>query len=48
MVRPSARRRCEDRTRNAKDMGLEKFPLQDFAQNQIWCQIAQLASELVA
>src|SRR5699024_7042085 len=27
---------------------LLKFPLQSFAQNQIWCQIIQLASELVA
>ncbi len=25
-----------------------KFLLQGFAQNQIWCQIIQLASELVA
>ncbi|MBM7499857.1 hypothetical protein JOD52_000697 [Brachybacterium muris] len=29
-------------------MGLATFPLQGFAQNQIWCQIIQLASELVA
>ena len=47
-LRHRRRARCEDRIRNAKDMGLEKFPLQGFAQNQIWCQIIQLASELVA
>jgi len=47
-LRHRRRARCEDRIRNAKDMGLEKFPLQGFAQNQVWCQIIQLASELVA
>ena len=47
-LRHRRRARCEDRIRNAKDLGLMKFPLQSFAQNQIWCQIIQLASELVA
>ena len=47
-LRHRRRARCEDRIRNAKDMGLLKFPLQSFAQNQIWCQIIQLASELIA
>ena len=47
-LRHRRRARCEDRIRNAKDMGLLKFPLQSFAQNQIWCQVVQLASELVA
>lgn len=47
-LRHRRRARCEDRIRNAKDMGLMKFPLQGFAQNQLWCQIVQLASELVA
>ncbi len=47
-LRHRRRARCEDRIRNAKDMGLAKFPLQGYAQNQIWCQIIQLASELVA
>ena len=47
-LRHRRRARCEDRIRNAKDLGLMKFPLQGFAQNQIWCQIIQLASELVA
>ena len=49
-MRDSTRRRarCEDRIRNAKDMGLMKFPLQGFAQNQVWCQIVQLAGVIVA
>ncbi|WP_246957775.1 IS1380 family transposase [Brachybacterium sp. Marseille-Q7125] len=47
-LRHRRRARCEDRIRNAKDMGLMKFPLQGFAQNQVWCQIIQLACELVA
>ena len=47
-LRHRRRARCEDRIRNAKDMGLLKFPLQSFAQNQLWCQVVQLASELVA
>ena len=47
-LRHRRRARCEDRIRNAKDMGLLKFPLQSFTQNQIWSQIVQLASELVA
>nr|WP_239552280.1 IS1380 family transposase [Brachybacterium muris] len=47
-LRHRRRARCEDRIRNAKDTGLMKFPLQGFAQNQLWCQIVQLASELVA
>ena len=47
-LRHRRRARCEDRIRNAKDMGLMKFPLQGYAQNQVWCQIVQLAGELVA
>ena len=47
-LRHRRRARCEDRIRTAKDMGLGKFPLQGFAQNQLWCQIVQLACELVA
>ena len=38
----------EDRIQNAKDMGLARFPLQVLVQNQIWCQIIQLASDPVA
>ncbi|WP_288832852.1 IS1380 family transposase [uncultured Corynebacterium sp.] len=47
-LRHRRRARCEDRIRHAKDMGLLKLPLQSFKQNQIWCQIIQLACELVA
>jgi hypothetical protein len=42
------RARCEDRIRNAKDTGLRNLPLKGFAQNQIWCEIVQLACELLA
>jgi len=31
-----------------KDIGLRNLPLQGFAQNQLWCEIAVLASELLA
>jgi hypothetical protein len=41
-------RRCEDRIRAAKDTGLRNLPLKGFAQNQVWCAIAALASELIA
>ena len=47
-LRHRRRARYEDRIRNAKDMGLMKFPLQGFAQNQVWCQIVQLAGVIVA
>jgi hypothetical protein len=40
--------RCEDRIRNAKDTGLRNLPLHGYDQNQIWCQIAALACELLA
>ncbi len=32
-----------DRIRCAKDTGLDRFPLQGFAQNRIWCLIVALA-----
>jgi hypothetical protein len=41
------RARCEDRIRAAKDTGLTNLPLHDFDQNRIWCQIVQLACELI-
>ena len=47
-LRHRRRARCEDRIRNAKDVGLAKFPLQGFAQNQIWTQVICLAAELIA
>ena len=42
-VRHRLRARCEDRIRCAKDTGLDRFPLQGFAQNRIWCLIVALA-----
>ncbi len=47
-LRHRRRARCEDRIRNAKDTGLRNLPLQGFAQNQLWCEIAALACELLA
>jgi Transposase DDE domain group 1 len=47
-LRHRRRARCEDRIRNAKDTGLRNLPLHGFAQNQIWCEIAAMASELLA
>src|SRR5262249_5410145 len=47
-VRPRRRARCEDRIRCAKDTGLRNLPLHGYAQNQIWCEIVALASELLA
>jgi hypothetical protein len=40
--------RCEDRIRNAKDTGLRNLPLHGFNQNQIWCELVAMASELLA
>ena len=42
------RARCEDRIRCAKETGLRNLPLQGYTQNQVWCEIAALASELTA
>jgi hypothetical protein len=47
-LRHRRRARCEDRIRCAKDTGLRNLPLQGFAQNQVWCEIAALACELLA
>jgi hypothetical protein len=47
-LRHRQRARCEDRIRCAKDTGLRNLPLQGYAQNQIWCEIAALACELLA
>jgi hypothetical protein len=47
-LRHRRRARCEDRIRNAKDTGLRNLPLHGYAQNQIWCQIAAMACELIA
>jgi len=47
-LRHRRRARCEDRIRCAKDTGLRNLPLKGFAQNQLWCEIAALACELLA
>jgi hypothetical protein len=47
-LRHRRRARCEDRIRNAKDNGLRNLPLHGFAQNQVWCELVALASELTA
>jgi hypothetical protein len=47
-LRHRLRARCEDRIRCAKDTGLRTSPLHGFAQNQIWCEIIAMASDLLA
>ena len=47
-LRHRHRARCEDRIRNAKDAGLRNLPLHGFAQNQLWCELVAMASELLA
>jgi len=47
-LRHRRRARCEDRIRCARDTGLPNLPLTGFAQNQIWCEIVALASDLLA
>jgi Transposase DDE domain group 1 len=47
-LRHRRRARCEDRIRAAKDTGLRNLPLHGFAQNQLWCELVAMASELTA
>jgi hypothetical protein len=47
-LRHRRRARCEDRIRAAKDTGLRNLPLHGFAQNQIWCELVAMASELLS
>lgn len=47
-LRHRRRGRAEDRIRVAKDTGLSNLPLHGFAQNQIWCAVVTLATELTA
>jgi DDE family transposase len=47
-LRHRRRARCEDRIRAAKDTGLRNLPLHGYAQNQIWCELVAMASELLA
>jgi hypothetical protein len=47
-LRHRRRARCEDRIRCAKDTGLRNLPLHRFGQNQIWCHLVTLATNLIA
>jgi hypothetical protein len=47
-LRHRRRARCEDRIRAAKDTGLRNLPLHGFDQNQLWCELVAMASELTA
>jgi hypothetical protein len=47
-LRHRRRARCEDRIRAAKDTGLRNLPLHGFDQNQLWCELVAMASELLA
>ena len=47
-LRHRRRARCEDRIRIAKETGLRNLPLHGYAQNQIWCAIVTLATDLLA
>ena len=46
-VRHRMRARAEDRIRTLKDTGLTNLPLQEFAKNEIWLELAALAYELM-
>lgn len=46
-VRHRLRARAEDRIRNLKDTGATNLPLHAFGKNQIWLELACLASELI-
>jgi hypothetical protein len=47
-LRHRRRARCEDRIRCAKDTGLRNLPLRGFTQNQVWCELVALATDLLA
>jgi len=47
-LRHRRRARCEDRIRTRRTPGCGTCRLKGFAQNQIWCEIVALASELLA
>lgn len=46
-VQHRLRARAEDRIRCLKDTGLRNLPLHDFAANQIWLELVQLAADLL-
>ena len=41
------RARVEDRIRDDKDTGLQKFPFKQFALNEVWLEIVMLAHDLI-
>ena len=41
------RARVEDRIRDDKDTGLEKFPFKEFQLNEVWLEIVMLAHDLI-
>jgi len=47
-ARHRAHARVEDRIRHAKDSGLGRFPSREFAINQAWLMLTQIAADLVA
>jgi hypothetical protein len=47
-VRHRAHARVEDRIRHAKDSGLGRLPSRNFAINQAWLMLTQIAADLVA
>jgi Transposase DDE domain group 1 len=47
-LRHRRRARCEDRIRCAKDTGLRNLPLRGFDQNQLWCELVAIATDLLA
>jgi hypothetical protein len=46
-ARHRAHARVEDRIRCAKDTGLRRLPLREFAINQAWCTAAAIAADLI-
>ena len=47
-ARHRAHARVEDRIRHAKDSGLGRFPSREFAINQTWLMLTQIAADLTA
>ena len=47
-ARHRAHARVEDRIRHAKDTGLGRFPSREFAINQVWLILVQIAADLTA
>ena len=41
------RARAEDRIRDDKDTGLQKFPFREFALNEVWLELVLLAHDLI-